>query len=154
MDVWKHADKVTEAIRKYVENPEPDLVNLDEPLDLRKLAAELELLPATLDWGGCYAIRADGQIFSFLWDSPYELRPEDDPRIINTVLYQASQRYPELAELKPQRPANTQMCSFCKGTGNPLFGMDLTGTDLANQSNHIVCYCGNLGWLPPGYKTP
>ncbi len=148
MNVWKHDGKVKEALRTYINHPEPDLINFDEPLDLRRLAAELELLPAMMDWGGCYAIRTDGQIFSFLWDSPYELRPENDPRIINTVLHQASQRYSELAELKPLKPADAQMCSSCGGTGDPCFG-----TDLTNEYNNIVCYCGNLGWLPPDYNA-
>src|SRR5262245_19522840 len=122
MNDWKYADKVTEALRKYVTHPEPDIVNTDEQYDLRKLAAELKLLPAMLDMGGCYAIRSDGQIFSFLWDFPHGLRSEDDPRIINMVLYKASQRYQELAELKPQKPVDAQMCSMCKGTGDPFFG--------------------------------
>jgi hypothetical protein len=140
------AGKIQEAFAKFIADPEPYVI-FDE-LDLRKLAAELKLLPATMDWGGCFAIRTDGQIFSFLWDIPYELRPEDDPRIINIVLYEASQRYPELVGLKPQKPPDAQTCSYCKGTGDPLFG-----TELENTYNNIVCYCGNLGWLPPDYKT-
>jgi hypothetical protein len=40
-----------------------------------------------------------------------------------------------------------------KGTGDPLFGMNLTEADLKNLYNIIICYCGNLGWLPPDYKT-
>src|SRR5215510_6818358 len=148
MGIWEHTDKIMEAIRKFVADPEPDLAHSDEPYDLRKLAAELELLPAMRDLGGCFAIRADGQIFSFLWDFPYPLRPEVHPRIINIVLYQASLRYPELSELKPQKPPDAQTCSQCKGTGDPLFG-----TDLENKYDNIVCYCGNLGWLPTDYKV-
>jgi len=147
------AGKIQEALTKFIANPELYGINFEQSPDLRRLAAELKLLPAMLDMGGCFAIRSDGQIFSFLWDSPYDLRPEDDPRIINIVLHQASQRYPELAELKPQKPTDASICSFCKGTGDPLFGMDLTGTDLANRANQFTCYCGNLGWLPPDYKT-
>jgi hypothetical protein len=153
MGIWEHTDKVIEAFAKFIADPDPFVLNFDPPLDLRKIAAELNLLPVMLDWGGCFAVRSDGQIFSFLWDSPHELRPEDDPRIINMFFYQASQKYPELAELRPQKPDNAQLCPHCKGTGDPLFGMDLTGTDLANQANNFVCYCGNLGWLPPDYKT-
>jgi glycine/D-amino acid oxidase-like deaminating enzyme len=140
--------KIQETLAKFIADPEPYVINLSPPLDLRKLAGELNLLPTTLDMGGCYAIRSDGEIFSFLWDSPYDLRPEDDPRIINIVLHQASQRYPELAGLKPQKPTGAQICSFCNGTGDPLFGKDLK-----LEHNNIVCYCGDLGWLPPDYKT-
>ena len=142
------AGKVQETLAKFIADHEPYVINFDPPLDLRKLAAELRLLPATQDMGGCYVISSDGQIFSFLWDCPYKLRPEDDSRIINIVLYQASQRYPELSELKPQKPTDAQICSHCKGIGDPLFG-----TDLKIEHNNIVCYCGNLGWLPPEYKT-
>lgn len=140
------AGKIQEALAKFTADPEPYVIFDD--LDLRKLAAELNLLPAMLDIGGCYAIRSNGQIFSFPWDYPYELRPEDDPRIINTVLHEASQRYQELEGLKPKKPPDAQTCLHCKGTGDPLFG-----TELENKYNNIVCYCGNLGWLPPDYET-
>ena len=136
------AGKIQEAFAKFIADPEPYVIFDD--LDLRKLAAELNLLPVMLDMGGCYAIRSDCKIFSFLWDYPDGLRPEDDSRAINIVLYQASLRYPELAGLKPQKPPDAQTCSQCKGTGDPLFG-----TDLENKYNNIVCSCGNLGWLPP-----
>jgi hypothetical protein len=138
--------KIQEALGKFIADPEPYVIFDD--LDLRKLAAELKLLPAMLEMGGCYAIRSDGQIFSFLWDSPYELRPEDDPRIINIVLYQASQKYLELAELKPQKLPDAQMCPMCKGTGDPFFG-----TEMENMYTNVNCYCGRLGWLPADYKT-
>lgn len=141
------AGKIQETLTKFVADPEY-VPNFDPPPDLRKLAEELNLLPAMLDMGGCYAIRSDGQIFSFLWDSPYELRHEDDPRIINMVFYRASKKYPELAGLQPERPADAQVCMQCKGTGDPFIG-----TDLENKYNNIACYCGNLGWLPPDYNT-
>jgi len=140
------AGKIQEAFAKFIADPEPYVIFDD--LDLRKLAAELNLLPAMLDMGGCYAIRSDGKIFSFLWDYPDALRPEDDPRIVNMVLYRASLKYQELAELKPQKPHDAQTCPSCKGTGDPFFG-----TELENKYNNISCYCGNLGWLPPDYKT-
>jgi hypothetical protein len=139
--------KIQETLAKFIADPEPYVIFDD--LDLRKLAAELNLLPATGDFGGCYALRTDGQIFSFLWDTPYELRPEDDPRIINIVLYQASQRYPELSQLKPQKPPDAQTCPMCKGTGDLFFGKEME-----NPYKNISCYCGNLGWLPPDYKIP
>ena|SRR5262249_54074 len=139
------AGKIQEEFAKFITDPEPYVIFDD--LDLRKLAAELYLLPVMLDMGGCYAIRSDGKIFSFLWDYPEGLRPEDDPCIVNMVLYRASQRYPELAELKPQKPAGAQTCSYCKGTGDPF-----SGTDMENKFNNVSCYCGKLGWLPPDYK--
>jgi|SRR5215831_19366552 len=140
------AGKIQEAFAKFITDPEPYVICDD--LDMRKLAAELNLLPVMLDMGGCYAIRPDGQIFSFLWDYPYDLRPEDDPRIVNVVFYRASLKYQELAELKPQKPADAQICPVCKGTGDPFFG-----SELENKYTNISCCCGRLGWLPPDYKT-
>src|SRR5262249_22927336 len=148
MDRWEHAELVEEALRKYLSDPEPKIVFPADPIDLRKLAAELNLLPAMLDMGGCYAVCPDGQIISFLWDSPYDLRAEHDPRIINIVLHQASKQYPDLAELKPKRPPGARVCSICKGTGDALFGMGLR-----KEYDNVVCYCGDLGWLPPEEKA-
>src|SRR5262249_18489621 len=140
------AGKIQETLAKFIAGPEPYVIFDD--LNMRELAAELNLLPVMLDMGGCYAIRFDGQIYSFLWDYPYDIRLEDDPRIINMVFYRASQKYPELAELRPMRPPDAQACSHCWGTCDPLFG-----TGLKIEPHNIVCYCGNLGWLPPNYKT-
>jgi len=100
------AGKIQETLAKFIAGPEPYVIFDD--LNMRELAAELNLLPVMLDMGGCYAIRFDGQIYSFLWDYPYDIRLEDDP---------------------------------------------LFGTGLKIERHNIVCYCGNLGWLPPNYKT-
>jgi len=43
-----------------------------------------------LDFGGCYAIRPSGEIISFVWDEPYNLEAEHDPRIRNLVLFQGA----------------------------------------------------------------
>ena len=107
--------------------------------DLRTIAQELKVLPLMLDWGGCYAIQANGEIISFLWDSYQDIRPETDSRIRNVVLFQGSKKYPELI---PQQPPDAKICWHCGGTGiEPL--------SAKHGIKNINCYCGGLGWLPP-----
>ena len=118
MNLTPELSKKIEAILKgFVADPEPYLIELEEPLDLRRLAAELNLLPMFLDFGGCYGIRPNGGIVSFSWDEPYKLDVENDPRIWNIVLFQGAKKYPELEELIPIRPPDTVECPDCKGTG-------------------------------------
>ena len=135
--------KIEAALRAYIANPEPYLIGSENGFDLRGLAAELNALPMFLDFGGCYAIRVDGEIVSFMWDEPYSLKPENDPRIRNLVLFQGARKYPELDELVPKRPPEAEDCSHCSGTGiEPMNG------GLGFDEDMIVCYCGGLGWLP------
>src|ERR1051325_6294012 len=111
------SEKIEAALKEFVANPEPYLIKLDGPLDLRKLAAELNLLPMFLDVGGCYSIRPNGEIVSFPWDEPHKVDVENDPRIRNIVLCQGAKKYPELEELIPTRPTDAVECPDCKGTG-------------------------------------
>ena len=133
--------EITSALAAFTSDPTPYVLSGDE-LELRKLAAELQLLPVILDMGGCLGLRPNGDVMSFVWDEPRHLRPERDPRICNTVYYRASVKYPELAALAPKRPATAIDCPHCDGTGSVSW---LPNADLANT---IVCYCGGLGWLP------
>ena len=135
--------KIEAALRAYIANPEPYLIGSENGFDLRGLAAELNALPMFLDFGGCYAIRVDGEIVSFVWDEPYSLKPENDPRIRNLVLFQGARKYPELDELVPKRPPEAEDCSHCGGTG-----IEPMNEKLGFDEEMIICYCGGLGWLP------
>ena len=142
MNIAPTLSKTIEAtLEAYVNNPEPDLVNFDPPLNMRKLAAELNLLPVLRDMGGCYGLRPNGEIFSFVWDEPYQLRIERDVRIQNLVLFQGAKSFPDLAEMVPARPPDARECEFCKGTGRA----DGLSAELAES---VLCYCGGLGWVP------
>jgi hypothetical protein len=144
MKVTHEISKSIEAtLKSYVAVPEPDVVNLDPPLNMRKLAAELYMLPMLFDMGGCYGIRPNGVIVSFAWDEPYSLNEEHDPRIQNTILFQGAKKYPELEGLVPIRPTDADECSHCRGTG-VIQGFAEQGLSLEN----ILCYCGGIGWLP------
>lgn len=111
------------------------------PDDIRETATQLEVLPLMLDMGGCYALRSNGQVVSFLWDDLKEVRVEDDLRIRNIALFQGSKKYPELKALIPPKPGNALECHVCGGTGVVPISAQL-GLD------NLVCYCGGLGWLP------
>jgi hypothetical protein len=134
---------IEETLKGFVANPEPYLIKFDEPLDLRKLAAELNVLPLFLDFGGCYGIHPNGEIVSFYWDEPYKVEVENDPRIRNIVLFQGANKYPELEVLLPARLSDAVECLDCKGTG--IF-QGLAEHGIVPQN--IVCYCGGIGWLP------
>jgi len=129
------------TLEEYVSNPEPDVVNFDPPLDMRKLAGELNLLPLLSDMGGCIGIQPTGEFFSFAWDEPYELIPESDIRVCNIALFVGAKRFPLMSEFIPDRPRTARDCDFCHGSGSVV---DLQ-SDLAKE---IRCYCGGLGWVP------
>lgn len=144
MTIASHFTETIEAILKsYIANPEPDVIRLDPPLDLSRLARDLNLLPMMLNFGGCYGIRPNGDILSFLWDEPNNLRLEKDPRIRNIVLFQGSKKYPDLAGLVPVRPVGAADCSHCHGTGVEAFS-----AEHGLNPDVFVCYCGGIGWLP------
>ena len=140
-----NADRTIPAIEAtlaaFLADPEPYIVSPDSPLDLRTLAAELQLLPVMLDMGGCLGLRSDGEVVSFSWDEPRQLRVEHDERIRNVALFRASLEYALLGCLMPRKPATAVTCPHCGGSGR-ISGLpqDLVKT--------ITCHCGGLGWLP------
>lgn len=141
MTVARDIPEIVAALAAFVEMPEPYTIGSDPPLNLRALAAELRLLPAMAEMGGCFCLRPTGEVVSFLWDEPTTLRQETDPRICNSSYFQASLKYPELAPLVPKRTANSIVCPWYVGTGK------CSGLPAA-LDDKIVCYCGGLGWLP------
>jgi hypothetical protein len=129
------AATIEELIGQLLADSSPD------PNRLRQVASRSHILPLLLDWGGCFAVRPSGEIVSFAWDTPDELRVEVDPRIRNMAIYQGSEKYPALREFIPTRPIDAVQCPHCQGKGKP---------PEAELIDNLVCYCGGLGWLPPG----
>ncbi len=127
------AERIRQRLAEYLADSAAD------PLDLRSVVAKVGALPLTLDMGGCLAIRADGEIISFRWDEPHDVKIERDVRWRNSALYQGSLKYPELAPLVPSRPTDATPCGDCAGIA----------ATRAQGIKNIVCYCGGLGWLPP-----
>lgn len=129
------AEAVTEvelAFQQFLADSSPD------PMNLRRIAAELQVLPLVPDMGGCYAIRSNGEVVSFSWDAPSDVRAEEDPRIRNMAIFQGSRKYPILQSLVPHKPADALECPHCRGTGKLPEPMP----------ENVICYCGGLGWLP------
>jgi len=108
---------------------------------LADVVREFLALPLWLAVGGCYAIRADGELVEFGWDGPSGFVALDDPRLVNLALHQGSLKFPQLAPLVPTRPEAATTCGHCSGEGKLAVTTD-PGLE------QIVCYCGGLGWLP------
>ena len=141
--MWGSRMTIPVGTRKQIEMLIRDFVS-DTSADgrvLRSFVVRVRALPLFLDMGGFYAIRPNGEIVSQSWDDD-DVRVEDDPRIRNVVLFQGSKKYAELAPLIPERPPAALECHFCAGSGLAL------GIESGIES--LVCYCGGLGWLPPG----
>ena len=138
---------IVAALGAFVAAPEPYAIGFDPPLDLRALAGELRLLPAMLDMGGCLGLQPTGEVASFLWDEPRQLRPERDERIRNLAYHQAALKHPRLAPLVPSRPPDAVVCSCCGGSGRCNGLPD-------RLADSVVCYCGGLGWLPRKHAQP
>jgi hypothetical protein len=136
---------VDAVLAVFIANTEPYVIC--SSLDLRALAAELQILPVWLDMGGCYGLRLDGTVVSFTWDEPHQIRVEPDERIRNLALFQGSVKYPELRCLVPQRPASGVTCPHCAGSAKVYF-------DPKDLSKTFVCFCGGLGWLPSETDSP
>ena len=108
---------------------------------LREAALALEVLPVTDDWDRDYGVRPDGDVISFNRVAPYDPRAELDPRGRATVLGYAVWKFPELADLRPDRPDDAVTCSLCQGTGQ------------SSSSSSGACLCGGLGWRLAGLAS-
>jgi hypothetical protein len=128
------AEQIETRLKAYIANPDNDALNL------RKLAAQFEALPLCIDWERCWALRPDGRVVVFSHEGGQpDPREEDDPRLVNVALFQGSITYPELKPLVPLRSADAKDCPYCAAGG-------IEPDRLEEQ--HIVCYCGGLGWVP------
>jgi hypothetical protein len=126
--------QIAARIADYVD-PAPALYNIQEAV------TKLGALPILSDWGGCSAIRPDGEIIVILADAPEEWYVESDQRLRNSAIYQGSLIYPELKELVPERPSSARVCPDCQGTGTHPINDQL-------EHKICLCWCGGLGWIP------
>jgi len=120
-------------ISEYLSDVSPD------PLRLRELVSQTNMLPVFLDMGGCYAIRPSGEVVSFEWDKEKDIRVETCPRTRNLAYCQGGKKYDLLQKFIPAKPHEAVACPYCEGKG-----------DLPEPLDKVVCYCGGVGWLPPG----
>jgi hypothetical protein len=111
-----------------------------DPVDLRKIAKEANILPLYVSMSGFYAVNDKGELLTFTFDRLAEPIIESDKRISNTVFFHGSQTYPELIPLVPIKPVDGRECPYCFGTG--------IAPNQPPRVNNLVCYCGGLGWIP------
>ena len=140
---------ISQSLIEKIEARIEEFLSADSPKleDVRQIVAKFRVLPLMYDWSGAWAIRPGGEIVTFDYDPPYNLEIEHDLRIRNIALFEGSKKYPELEELVPIRSPDSIKCPHCKGTG---IVQEFAEHEFLSQ--HIVCYCGGLGWLPASEK--
>jgi hypothetical protein len=125
--------RLRECIRAYVEADIPD------PLDLRRAARALDLLPVVEVIGRWHGVRTDGAVVSFALMPPHEEREESDRWRRAFVISLGRADCPELDGLVPPRSLNSRPCLRCGGTGEIRLG----------DQGMVPCVCAGVGWLPP-----
>jgi hypothetical protein len=106
--------------------------------DDRKLVAKTGALPVHADIGGTLLLTPDLRVLSCAHGSD-QVSEEGRAKWTLLALRLASERFPELAELRPRRPADARECPVCSGSGT-LFGRLCCGQ------------CSGLGWCAPRLK--
>src|SRR5262245_42312915 len=92
----------------------------------RDLAGRFGALGVYGDMGGALMVRPDGSVLGVGWDDEQPSVVTNGWRIIG--LAAASYRFPDLADLAPERPVAAWPCYRCAGPGCE--------------------YCFGMGWLP------
>lgn len=90
-------------------------------------------LPVYCDLGGCLVIDPDGRLMLFDSDSLTVRDPASD-KWLQLACIVASEKYPELKILRPQRATGAKSCPDCGGSGRNQLG--------------VRCeQCLGLGWI-------
>jgi hypothetical protein len=102
---------------------------------VRRVAAEKRAFLVYSDIGGAALLSVDGRVWELPWDDEdaYEATPQG--RLCALVI--GAERFPELQELLPIRPASTPNCLGCQGTGK-----------FSNFDKVRCLQCSGLGWIP------
>ena len=107
------------------------------PVDaMRELARAHRALPVYADMDGSLFLKPNGEVWfqGSEGDKKSALRLEESPHWCLVARLAAAERFPQLAELVPIRPAEAADCSDCEGRGRVLNDLVRCG----------VCY--GLGW--------
>jgi hypothetical protein len=100
-----------------------------------KTARAHRVLPVYADMGGSLFLKPNGEVWSQDSESANSvLKLEESPHWCLVARLAAAERFPELADLVPIRPAGAADCSDCDGRGRVLNDLVRCG----------VCY--GLGW--------
>jgi hypothetical protein len=103
----------------------------------RERATRHQALPLYGDKGGWVLLRPSGELIQVPLDEDFGqiAEPVKELLLQTVALVAGAQKYPELRELIPVRPADAVECAQCNGTGRmPSFPTVYCGK------------CGALGW--------
>jgi hypothetical protein len=104
--------------------------------DTRASARTHRALPVYADVDGTLFLTPTGEVLMKRGqDANAPLVPEQSAHARVVALIAAAERFPELAEIIPARPASATTCQDCEGEGKVLNGMIRCGN------------CSGLGWL-------
>ena len=103
------------------------------------------LWPVTNSFESVLAVTATGDVVGSEFTDFRTRHSVTDPRERNWILFEASQRYPELRHLCPVRQPGDLTCAQCAGTGK---------LPLPSELDNLVCGCGGLGWVPAETGEP
>src|SRR5947208_16089537 len=123
--------QVEAALSRFLSEFDPD------PLDVKGIARRHHALPLLLDMGGCVALRPNGELIQFLWDTPDHVVIAADPKMRHVARAAGSRRYAAISGLSPTRTSTSEVCATCKVTGL-----------LRAELPYIVRSCGAPGWAP------
>lgn len=110
--------------------------------DSRALAARFRLLPIYQDMSGFAGLRADGELLFVGWDPPHDPVVIEEAHYRRLALVVAGRDFPDLAHLRPDRPAEAVECPYCCGTGQVVINGRVAPP-------RVHCWCGGLGWVLP-----
>jgi len=114
----------------------------ERPKSVRAAVSRFQFLPLYRGWVSTLGIRPDGSMVR--WDhedEPDVIKALDDPFWTRTALALGAKKFPELADLIPERPPHAVTCNVCGGTG------------VLEEMKDVVCECGSLGWKIPGERA-
>src|SRR6266480_4509138 len=105
-----------------------------DPLQLRKIAADRQVLPVVRGWGASRRDPARRCTGGGRLRSPVQSVGGQGPRLAIGILGFCAARFPTLGALRPTRPADAYDCSLWGGTGR------------SENASDGICLSGGLGW--------
>jgi hypothetical protein len=119
------------------------IAHLDESFDWGRLGRQHDAIPLLLTIGSMTFLRSDGTFLAFEGDPLPERLILESHDIDTVALAWGLGRYPWLSALFPLRPAGTQECATCAGTG--ILG------EVSHRDSYMPCVsCSALGWVSAG----
>ena len=128
-------DQLRETVSALIANL--DVGNLSDPEE-RQLCIQFGALPIGTSLWALVLLTPDGEVISTDLE-PGELHRSRAVSQLIRVLVWASERYPQLKPLIPDRPATARDCVLCSGSGICKGGM-------SGDMPMKCILCGGVGW--------